>query len=728
LRDNLDPLARGRNPLGEVQPLHAHLTSVAQLCSSMCNKFGFPAVGYLLGYWHDIGKVHPDWQDYLRRSEKAKEQGNDVKGPHPNHSPTGACRAESIGPLGMVISAHHSRLSSKAIYKNNLQKYMNNPIYMDGLNIWRDLESTGLESREASATKELAKIKVKPELEFLIRFLLSALIDADRLDSEAHAEPEKGTLREIQPDLSVLRGNLFSELDRLAKVTSDSAVNRVRREILRNCVDYADSEPGIFRLTAPTGSGKTLASLAFALNHAIRHNLDRIIVAIPYTSIIDQTASNFRRILGAGVVLEHHSAVRSLDELSDIEEDRFRLGAENWDFPLIVTTTNQLFESLFSDRASRVRKLHNIARSVIIIDEVQTLPVGLLEPTLDAVRLITGYFGSTVVLSTATQPAIEGNKHFEGLNNVIEIVSEPEQHFDQLRRVTYEWPDGKESWAEIAQKILEIEQVLTIVNTKGDAIKLIDELHSADIYHLSTNLCGSHRREKLDEIRDLLASGKPCRVVSTQVVEAGVDLDFPVVMRAIGPLDRIVQAAGRCNREGKLKGKGRVIIFDPEDGKCPPGSYRTGTSEAGVLINEGNLDPDNPAVFERYFGRLYQGCNTDKHNIQEKRDHFNYPEVAKLYRFIPDETHPVVITSWHADIVGAILDKITRKLKAGILPGRADFRALQPYIVNLPGYQYRSCSEWIDTETIPGISLWLGPYDPVRGLVTEYTRTEDTLW
>ncbi len=316
--------------------------------------------------------------------------------------------------------------------------------------------------------------------------------------------------------------------------------------------------------------------------HAIHHYLDQVIVAIPYTSIIEQTADVYRGIFGEedGLVLEHHSAVVVDDqENSPVTAQQAwpRLASQNWDAPVVVTTTVQLFESLFANRPGRCRKLHNLARSVIVLDEVQTLPPDLLEPILDVLRQLVAHYGTTVVLSTATQPALDESPYLHGLPNVQEIIPTPERYFQKMQRVHYEVPAASQrwTWLEVAERLRSERQALAIVNTKGDAMALLDALGNQAALHLSTLMCGAHRRATLEEVRRRLKEGDPCLLVSTQVVEAGVDLDFPVVLRAVGPLDRIVQAAGRCNREGRLEA-GQVIVFNPTEGGVPRGAYRAG--------------------------------------------------------------------------------------------------------------------------------------------------------
>lgn len=728
--------AHSRNKSGLRQPLLDHLRNVSKRCEGLAEWFGLPSCGRLLGLWHDIGKLQRGFQEYLIAGEQAESAGKKLKRKGPPHSPAGAARAfQHIEPIAMVIAAHHEGLRCRADLANRLRTdYSQRAEVKEVLEGCVAYEPSDLAAIVEEAKTELAAIAGDvSSAEFAVRFLLSALVDADRLDTEAHYEPERRELRAAGPSLQDMEEKLHEELGRLKK-EKKTTVNRVRNQVLDACLQAAKHEPGIFRLTAPTGAGKTLSSLAFALRHGVHHGLRRIVAAIPYTSIIDQTAQVYRKILGPESVLEHHSAVRewdraALDMSGEEWEDlktKLHLATENWDVPLIVTTTNQLFESIFSNHPSRLRKIHNLARSVIIIDEVQTLPVELLQPTLEAIRFLCTRCGTTVVLCTATQPAVEGCKHLHGLDGIRDILPDAPKHFRALSRVSYEWPTRKLAWSEIAEMMRSEEQVLAVVNTRSDALRLFDALADENALHLSASMCGAHRREVLAEIDRRLKKSEPCRVVSTQVVEAGVDLDFPVVMRAVGPLDRIVQVAGRCNREGKLA-KGKVIIFDPEEGHEPQGTYRSGTDQARTLIAEGELDPDDPAMFERYFGLLYGIVECDAHGIEELRKHFKYPEVAKQYRFIEKDTEAVVIAEWHREKVESILHSIRMRMTQGLSPSREDFRKLQPYMVNMYRRQYEERADYID-DSILGLPVWRGPYDEVRGLVTEYTRLEDNLW
>lgn len=510
--------------------------------------------------------------------------------------------------------------------------------------------------------------------------------------------------------------------------SDNTAVNQVRSQVYQACIDAALLETGVFRLAVPTGGGKTRSSLGFALAHAVQHGLDRVIVAVPYTSIIEQTVEVYQDIFGQAAVLEHHSAVKPDDgneEDARSRQAQARLATQNWDAPLVVTTTVQLFESLFANRPSRCRKLHNIVKSVIILDEVQTLPVGLLDPILSVLKELCRQYQVSIVLCTATQPALEGETpYLKGfpVGSVRDIIPKAvaTQHFNALSRVKYIVPSKEWSWAEVAQNVQLQEQALVILNTRKDALAVIDELVTpiADhVFHLSTLLCGQHRREVLQQVRDRLTSLQPCLLISTQVVEAGVDLDFPVVYRAIGPLDRIVQAAGRCNREGKLKDlqgsliKGQVIVFRPKEGKIPKGSpYEKAFEETSILLSRENLEWDNPNIFDEYFRRLYMLVDKDVKKIQHDRFDLKYPDVAAKFRMIDDDTTPVVIE--YDDRVRSLVHRIRQY---GLRSG--DLRALQPYLVNLRSREFRETEKLQLHELIaPGVWLWNGHYDNRKGI------------
>jgi len=357
---------------------------------------------------------------------------------------------------------------------------------------------------------------------------------------------------------------------------------------------------------------------------------------------------------------------------------------------------------------------------VVILDEVQTLPLALLDPTLDVLRQLVERYKVTVVLCTATQPAFEVNPIFDGLPGITEIVPDTHGMFQRLSRVDYRFPEKDETWdwSSVADEMRSAEQALAVVNTKADALALFDALDDEDALYLTTQLCGAHRRQVIAEVKRRLAEGEHCRLVSTQVVEAGVDIDFPLVMRAIGPLDRIIQSAGRCNREGKLE-KGRVIVYRPAEGGMPRGEYQTGYEATDMLLQEPGFDPDDPATVDKYFRKLLNTVKTDI-DIQGPRERFNYPEVAQKYRLITESTVPVVVR--YNEKANPLIESLR-----SVHPkdARRIIRKLQPYIVNVHEYQLRRMEASLAEEIFPGLYLWLGKYDTARGLVWDQPNPEE---
>lgn len=484
------------------------------------------------------------------------------------------------------------------------------------------------------------------QLSFFIRMIYSCLVDADFLDTEAFMDKGKSSWRKGYPTLTELSNKLSSALNQLAKDASKTPINKQRAAILKDCLDAAGSPQGLFSLTVPTGGGKTLSSLAFAMKHALKHGLERIIYVIPYISIIEQNASVFRDILGEGAVLEHHSNFEPKEE-----DHRSRLAAENWDAPLIVTTNVQFFESLYRSRSSRCRRIHNISNSVVILDEAQMLPVPLLKPCLEVLRELSTAYKTSIVLCTATQPALSTTETFkDGLDGVREIVSDPGKLYAEFKRVQMEkLPvifDDK-----LADRLNKYKQVLCIVNTRKHARRIFERIHNEEegCYHLSTLMCPEHRTATLNKIRSALFEDRLCRVISTQLVEAGVDIDFPVVFRSIAGIDSIAQAAGRCNREGKLREGGQVFVFSPEDG-LPPGHFRqTAQTAEGVMRHHEDL-LSQEAVTE-YFKALYwmRGKRLDEYQILDDlaedaiKGNFPFRVVDKKFRIIKDGAESVII-------------------------------------------------------------------------------------
>jgi CRISPR-associated endonuclease/helicase Cas3 len=575
------------------------------------------------------------------------------------------------------------------------------------------------------------------------RMLFSCLVDADFLDTEEHFQPGTGCSRNVphlEPfkALQILRRHLDAK-------TAEGDLNQRRNKLLSDCLTAGACDPGLFTLTAPTGSGKTLSSLAFALRHIEHHNarlpdndpsrFRRVIVVIPFTSIIEQTARVFRDLFedafGPDYVLEHHSSVapreRHQDRDKDAEEERLRrarLAAENWASPIVVTTNVQFFESLFSNRPSDCRKLHNVGRSVVLFDEVQTLPSELVPSLLSGVKLLIRDFGVTAVFMTATQPAFAAaSDAVIGGWNPKSIASDEKGLADALRRTRIELPapDHKLSWEDMANRLSPEPQVLCVVNTTGDArhlFTLLRERATDGLYHLSSRLCPQHRREKLEIIRQRLQDGQPCRLVSTQLIEAGVDVDFPAAFRALGPLDSIIQTAGRCNREGRSAEPRPVFVFRPEEMKTPLGAYRIATAKTVEFLARHPDAADQlhrPEFYAAYFRELYSllGPESSKHDpVFAACEALDFPKAAEECRLIGDNTRSVLV-KWGRG------ESLAEKLRQQKHLTAVECREAQRFSVNLyqseffdaqaKGYLYQPAKDW-------DFWVWNSDYDPDLGL------------
>lgn len=722
------PYAHSRNASGEYHDLVDHLRGVAVLAEEFATPLDAGHLARFLGLWHDIGKFHPDWQRYLQDCEADTRH----RGHGPDHKAAGAHLAsEHVQPLSLLVQGHHGGLHSPTEFRAWIHEKLSGTAVSDAILAARaaipDLEPNATLSvpRPAWSDKRAADV--------FLRLLFSALVDADYLDTERHLLPERTSHRGPEVGLETL-WQRFQDHQRMLTEQPDTPVNRVRREIAHICLTAADQPPGLFRLAVPTGGGKTLSAMGFALRHALRRGHQRIIVAVPFITITEQTADVYRRVFSRAddstpAVLEHHSGVGA-EASTESDDGDFRpaagwsrLAAENWDAPIVVTTTVQLFQSLFANRPAAMRKLHRLARSVIILDEAQALPKHLLDPILDALRHLCAGYGCTVVLSTATQPAFEVLPAFADLD-AREIVPHPERFFTQLRRVSIDWHvDPALSWAEIADILRPEARSLAVLNTKRDALALLDALADPAALHLSTLLCGAHRRQVIADVRHRLAANRPCRLVSTQVIEAGVDLDFPFALRAMGPFDSIIQTAGRCNREGRLATLGRVVVVQPVEGGLPRGgAYGLSTDITRTFLGAGPLDPDDPAQVHKYFVRIFGSLGrhgTDEPGIQALREAFDFPEVARLFRMI-EPTDGVVITQYGSPEDRAWVHDALRNLRRGAPHARFLLRRLQPYLVSIYSHQVRQFQRQnLLTEVEPGLWEWLGDYDPVRGLVAD---------
>jgi len=687
--------------------LEDHLKGVAELARGFANEFGAGDWGYLAGLWHDLGKYSEEFQKLLFKTSDAHIETKETKLGRVDHSTAGAIHAiEKFNKAGRIlgypIAGHHAGLAdwqtADAGNKSLIHRLQNDALLKKAL-----ASNISSEIIEQSLPKQ--KFKTKEGHALWIRMLYSCLVDADFLDTEAFFELEKSEARKGYPSIMELLP-IFDEFMIKKQTEADlTFINKQRAEILKQCIEKSAHPPAIFTLTVPTGGGKTLSSMAFALHHTVRHNKCRIIYVIPYTSIIEQTADQFRQIFGDSVI-EHHSNVDVSDEKS--ETSRSRLACENWDAPIIVTTSVQFFESLFANRSSRCRKLHNIAKSVVVLDEVQLLPPEYLNPILHAIKELNQNYGVTFILSTATQPAFTPHKSvdysFEGLSDTIEIIENPVLLHQAFKRVKVYTPDDLMTpctWADLASELSQHPSVLCVVNRRDDC-RVLYELMPKETFHLSALMCGAHRSEVIEKIRKRLKDKIPTRVISTQLVEAGVDLDFPVVYRALAGLDSIAQAAGRCNREGSLE-KGQVTVFVPPS-KFPLGYLKQAGEIGRQLLAEGKDDHLSPERFEQFFKQLYwlQGNNLDKCSIlqdlaPDSELRFSFLSAAQKFKLIDDKQYALVIVRYKEgeELIGLLKKKG---------PERWLMRKLQRYVVNVPRYLHtKLLSERAIVEVHPGI-------------------------
>jgi len=693
----------GNLPYEHWQTMQSHARNVGGMAAGFAAYFGAQEIARATGLLHDVGKYSPLFDKRLHGDPKRVD-----------HSTAGAKIAvERWGVrLGKVmafcIAGHHAGLANGAGAGDGRSTLQQRLDWQFGADIpkldevWR---------QEIDLPETLPAPSVKPDAgdhphftcAFFIRMLYSCLVDADFLDTEAfYAKLEqRETVRGGHPDLETLRPVFFDFINAFRRRATqapketeeqqrNAALNRLRGEILDYAVAQAQQDTGLFSLTVPTGGGKTFTSMAFALEHAKAHGLRRVIYVIPFTSIIEQNAAEFRKAFGAlgeAAVLEHHSSFDDAKLKGESSKDKLRLASENWDMPVVVTTAVQFFESLFADRSSRCRKLHNIAGSVIILDEAQMLPLNLLLPIMQAIKELAQNYHCSVVMCTATQPAVQAeNGFYRGFENVREIAPKPTALFDKLRRTTVQHI-GTQTDTDLLAKFGEHPQMLVIVNNRRHARSLYDQAKHLDgTFHLTTLMCAKHRSQKLDEIRGRLKKGEACHVIATSLIEAGVDVDFPLVMRAEAGLDSVAQAAGRCNREGKRPSEnGFVWIFAPEEQwKAPP---ELATQAAVMRLTADSFSDDllSTQAVAAYFAELYQlkGKELDHKQILQMHRNagqsldFPFQTIADKFRMIESHMQPLIIpfdgeaenlisSLHHADHLGGLL------------------RKLQPYTVQIP--------------------------------------------
>ena len=618
-----------------IQSIKEHSYGTADKAGNFASSFRKADWGYFCGMIHDIGKYSLPFQEKIKNNSNKKV----------DHSTAGAKVCFEKGGMysfmGYCIAGHHSGLPD---YGNSSDT--GNAPTLEGRKK-KQIEDYSAYKNEIQIP-EIKTIPFDPRktpdpdfsLSVFIRMIYSCLVDADFLDTENFMK-NGGTQREAGENPEALLKKLKDHVAGWLLNKDIDTVNGRRTEILRNCFEYGQMERGIFQLTVPTGGGKTIASLAFALQHAVKNHMDRVIYVIPYTSIIEQNAEVFREILGDQNVLENHYNV---DYESSEELKSMQLAAENWDKPVVVTTNVQFFESLFANKSSKCRKLHNIANSVIIFDEAQMLPTDYLKPCIAVMEELATNFRSSIVLCTATQPAL--TPLFRRKMPIIELCPRVEEQFQFFERVTFK-NIGTVSEEELIEKLEQEYQALCIVNTKKRAQKIYQTMKGEGVFHLSTTMYPKHRRRVLEKVRTLLGNGDKCILISTSLVEAGVDLDFHSVYRQLSGVDSMIQAAGRCNREGKRDVKESfAYIFQFEEKENVPGQQLQ-IDVSKMMVSE-DADISSLRGIERYFEALYhfRGESLDKKKILEefKNKRYNFATAAQNFKLIEENTSTVFIS------------------------------------------------------------------------------------
>ncbi|MGQ4616283.1 CRISPR-associated helicase Cas3' [Nocardia sp. R7R-8] len=740
--------AHSRSDMSGVRhELDEHCRSTALWASRFASVFGAGELAYVLGLFHDAGKASCAWQQRLLEVEGTGDRVGVA------HKQLGARLVFGVGGLGaMAVLGHHGGLANQSQLRDVLTSSLSDDDYEAAARfLFAVPEASGVYAGQRLFPARWARVSDKLVWEMRLRLVFSALVDADHLDTGAHRRGLPGPQVAPPADMRMLVKR-FEQ--RRAEMLGDRSgeIGQLRSQVYEAAVAASECEPGLYRLTAPTGLGKTFAQGAFGLHHAARRGMSRVIVAVPFITITEQNADVYRRLLDDGdqpVVLEHHSSVRfeerdDHDPVGSNKRDRWaRLAAENWDAPFVVTTTVQLFESLFGRKPSQVRKVHRLANAVVILDEVQALPTRLLLPILSGLRVLAEHFGTTVLLTSATQPQFQALSVWNASDThdkvgITEVIADPQPLFHRARRVRYEWRlDPKPSWQEIADEVIGQAQALVVVNSVADArdlFRLVSQ-HRKDVWHLSTRMCPAHRRAVLTKVTERLRVGRPTVLVSTQLVEAGVDLSFPVVWRALAPADSLQQAAGRANRHGEYDEGGLVVVFDPAEGRRPA-EYEVACSLTMTHFGPDGAELDDQRTLAQYYEELYRDLQLDHYLadssnapvgqvVQRNRAALDFIAVSdgplvnaggsqkrdrkKAFRMITDESMPLAVVD-HEDATR--VEAMLGDLAAGTVGAGTALRQLQPWIVQLSANIARRPEVAALIETVVGdLGVWKGTYD-----------------
>jgi CRISPR-associated endonuclease/helicase Cas3 len=708
--------AHSENDESKKHLLSDHLFETARLMELFAHKENYKSIFRLTGLLHDLGKYQPAFQNYLENG------GRRGSVPHASWG-AGYTRILKLLEASLTIDGHHKGIPNRSHWKEDTDCFTLNEV--DG---FEEVISTLKEDikLDESKIRDLSKFKAGNLLEtdVFVRYLFSALTDADWLDTEAHFHIEKTKAR---PTLELPVDIMIEKLEQdLNRKSIEGEINNLRNWARERVLEKAGHPVGFYSLALPTGMGKTLTSLAWALRHAKSNLLQRIVIVLPYINIIDQTAQILKNLFGEEWVLEHHSSYnedseKEISEAGDYAslEEKKKLACENWDYPIIITTTVQFFESMFSNRSSKCRKIHNLAKSVVIFDEVQTLPKEVLLPTLDMLKGMQKIMDISFLFCTATQPAFEKRKGFDGIEAITPLIDNPKRLYELTRRVEYKLLNELNSVQieDLKNEVLKNNtSVLVIFNTKKAALEFYETMRACGVwelkYHLSTLMCPQHRKTVISSVRDNLLNNKKILVVSTQLIEAGVDFDFSVVYRAMAPLEAVIQSAGRCNREGKLgELGGKVTLFNLEGSGMPDKTYSACAGHAEELIKDNLARLHDHDFYNEYYTQIINlYVDADKYNIQSARDNLNFKTVNDSYRIIRNATESLFIYNYSAESK-ALLHSIEHKEYLS----KDDYRKMQSYIVQV--YKpFINQNQEACVRTKNGILVWYGSYDKATGI------------
>jgi len=708
-------IAHSENLSGVIQTIKDHSSGVGKFMREFALSESFADMYEFCGLIHDLGKYSNEFQRYITSGDL-----------HVNHSIYGALFAQdnSLMEIAFPVFGHHAGLPDNQKMRQALMAEYNNTSvrYNDILNTWK---SDYAESNHLPNDKEFWGLSDILQQELFVRMLFSSLVDADSLDTERHFQKAKFQARaSISIDSRMLIEKLQKELDGFDQ---DTDINKLRNEVRLFAESKSSLPQGFFSLTLPTGLGKTLCSVSWALHHANCHpNIKRIIIVLPFINIIDQTAEKLKSIFNDNendYVLEHHSNVIYLENEDKDEYNPKLLAIENWDYPIVVTTSVQFFESLFSNKRSACRKLHNLQDSIVIFDEIQTLPLNVTEPTLTMLDNLQQLCRCSILFCTATQPDFHTRDGFSGLQHIESLVENPQRVFEETRRIVYHPLHNYEEMtiSELSDHVVKGKQsTLVVFNTKKKARLFFEEMRGCGdfkLFHLSTNMCPAHRKETIREIRTALEKKEKIVVSSTQLIEAGVDMDFPSVYRELAPLESIIQSAGRCNREGKMTDidgnqiKGDVYLFALTESGQPSKQYRSWSEFANLLYRGSEEKLYTHDFYSEYYRKLSENLvNTDKYKITEDRKSLNYQTVADKYKIIEKSTQPIFVYKYSEKSL-----ELYHRLKFKDFLTRQERQEVAQYCVQVYD-KFREDNDSLIRDEQNGLSIWYGSYEQAFGL------------